>query len=417
MKIQDNFAGFSEDNQKVELKTLQREEGYRGVLDIDQYASSLMEQLSINDSTLDELGATLAMATTRKKRPGHVGAEQLAKNWRIGLEAAKRTLEATTQLAVRDFSTITGTRRLKWNHWLLHRKRIDCPVYTDVVYGRCKSLRGNEYASVYATAFHFIKVVALKEKSDAHFTLDEFFEEVGIPSVMISDNAKELTLGEFKQKLKRAQCKMHPIEAYTPNANLVEGVIRELKRHYRRVMEETGAPEVLWDYCLEWCAMIRSHTALNLRQLDGKVPATLISGDTKDISHLAEFGFYDWVWYIEHPTSTSNIGQEVTQEPSMQKKRLGRYLGPSNNVGGAMSSVVLTEKAQVKDKTSVFPLSIADINTESMKEKKKVYQAYLAKFLKHRIQGIKPKTRQTSQKKLEEELEAELKGWAAADTP
>ena len=82
-----------------------------------------------------------------------------------------------------------------------------------------------------------------------------------------------------------------------------------------------------------------------------------------------------------------------------------------------MSSVVLTEKAKVKDKTSVFPLSIADINTESIKERKKVYQAYLAKFLKHRIQGIKPRTRQTSQKKLEEELEAELKGWAAADTP
>ena len=141
---------------------------------------------------------------------------------------------------------------------------------------------------------------------------------------MISDGAKEQVQGQFRKKCRRAQCPLHPIEPYTPNANLVEGVIRELKRHYRRVMTETGAPEVLWDYCLEWCAHVRSNLALNIRKLDGQTPATMMTGDTADISHIAEFGWYDWVWYMD---IEGKPGQEATQQRSMQRKRLGRYLG------------------------------------------------------------------------------------------
>ena len=117
------------------------------------------------------------------------------------------------------------------------------------------------------------------------------FTEVGVPRVMIPDNAKELTKGDFRKKCRRAQCAIQLIEARTPNANIAEHVIREVMRHFWRVMSETGAPEILWDYCLEWCALIRSHTALNIRQLNGKTPATMMTGDTSDISFIvAEFG-------------------------------------------------------------------------------------------------------------------------------
>ena len=161
-----------------------------------------------------------------------------------------------------------------------------------------------------------------------------------------------------ERQCRRAQCPLHPIEPHTPNANLVEGVIRELKRHYRRVMTETGAPEVLWDYCLEWCAHVRSNLALNIRKLDGQTPATMMTGDTADISHIAEFGWYDWVWYMD---IEGKPGQEATQQRSMQRKRLGRYLGPSHNVGGAMCGMVMTERGQVLNRTSIFPLSVEDL--------------------------------------------------------
>ena len=89
------------------------------------------------------------------------------------------------------------------------------------------------------------------------------------PRAMIPDNAKELTEGDFKRKHNKAQCLIKPVEAYTPNANIAEHVIRELKRMHRRVIMSKGVPEVLWDYCFEWCSIIRSHTSANFRGLDG----------------------------------------------------------------------------------------------------------------------------------------------------
>ncbi len=66
-----------------------------------------------------------------------------------------------------------------------------------------------------------------------------------MPQAIIPDNAKELTLGNFQKKCRKAQCPILPIEAYTPNANMSEMTIRELKRLYRRIMIATGASEVL----------------------------------------------------------------------------------------------------------------------------------------------------------------------------
>ena len=45
-----------------------------------------------------------------------------------------------------------------------------------------------------------------------------------------------------------------PIEAYTPNANIAEHGVRELKRQYRKVMLATNSPECLWDCCMEHLA-------------------------------------------------------------------------------------------------------------------------------------------------------------------
>ena len=277
----------------LSLKAMQQEQRHHAALEVDRYAEALMQELGVTE--LGALGRKLATATTTKKRPGFVDAETLARHWRIGKEAAKRTIEATTQLAVRDFTHTTGGRRLKPSHWVLNHKRLESEVYTDTLIGKCKSLRGNNVAQIYATPFHYVRAFPLKSKKDAHESLDDFFHQVGVPQVIIPDNAKELTQSDFKKKCRKAQCPIHPIEAYTPNANIAEGVIRELKRHYRRVMLETAAPEVLWDYCLEWCALVRSHTALNIPKLNGRTPATMMTGDTSDISFLAEFGWYDWV--------------------------------------------------------------------------------------------------------------------------
>jgi len=48
-----------------------------------------------------------------------------------------------------------------------------------------------------------------------------------------------------------------PIEAYTPNKNIAEDGILELKRAYQRTMIATNTRACLWDLCLVHTALIR----------------------------------------------------------------------------------------------------------------------------------------------------------------
>ena len=377
-------------------------------LDVDRHAGSLMRELGVPDDEdsvqgIEAVARHVAMATTTKERAGFVDAQKLAKNWKIGFELAKKTLDATTQLAVRDFTHTSGGRRLKPLHWVLKQPRLSCEVYTDTLFGKCRSLRGNKCAQIFATPFHYVRAFPMKKEKEAHEALDMFFHQVGVPHVMVSDGAKAEKEGEFLKKCRKAQCPVHPTEPYTPNANLAEGVIREIKRHYRRVMVDTGAPEVIWDDCVEWVTLVRCHTALNIKQLDGMTPATMMTGDTSDISHLAEFGWYDWVWYID---IEGKSGQEATQSKSMERKKLGRYIGPSINVGDAMCGKVLTEKAERIHRTSIIPLSMEDQNSEAVKQRKKVFTDVLEAKLRDRIKAIKGS-------KTAKQLEREEREWLA----
>jgi hypothetical protein len=80
-----------------------------------------------------------------------------------------------------------------------------------------------------------------------------------------------------------------------------EGAIRELKKGVGRQMVQTKSPKVLWDYCVEREALVRSHTALNIFSLEGQVPETIMSGQTADISCLAEYKWYQWVKFHDSP--------------------------------------------------------------------------------------------------------------------
>ena len=332
------------------------------------------------DSYFDELEkkSVSLSAIQSKNKKGYVTPEVLSKRWKIGLETARRTLEKTTQMAVRDFTNKSGSRRLKPFHYQLKYPRLNVEMFTDTFIARMKSLMGNTCAQIYATSFHWVGVWPMKSKSEAHFTLDQLFSRVGVPRVIIPDNAKEMTQGQFRAKALRAQSTIHPIEAYTPNLNIAEDAIRELKRTYRRLMIDTRTPECLWDLCLVYTSYVRSHSALNIRGLNGDVPQTLLTGDTPDISFLVEFGWYDYVWYLSEPDEAMNV------------KFLGRYVGPSWDIGDVMCARILTEKGTLISRTSVFPLSDLDNNSDAIKQQKQKFEETLKEKLKDRYETSDP---------------------------
>lgn len=179
------------------------------------------------------------------KRKGTVTPTDLARRWYIGVEAARRTIERTTQRAVRDFAFTSGIRRLKATAYQLKYRHLRASVYTDTMYSKVKSLRQNTCAQIYVTSFYWCAVYPIQRQADAHYTLDSVvLRDVGVFNVIIPDNALELTKGEFRRKTLRAGAEMRPIEAYMHNQNLAELCIRELRRMYRKAMLTANAPQV-----------------------------------------------------------------------------------------------------------------------------------------------------------------------------
>ena len=123
-------------------------------------------------------------------------------------------------------------------------------------------------------------------------------------------------------------------------------------------MESKHIHKVFWDSCLVFCAKTRLSCCLNIPELKGQTPLTYLTGETTDISHLAEFGYFDMVWFI------SPEGPD-----SIQIKRLGRYTGPADSVGDALCATVCDEKLHEFHRTSVFPLSSEDkLNPDVIKK-------------------------------------------------
>ena len=100
-------------------------------------------------------------------------------------------------------------------------------------------------------------------------------------------------------------------------------------------MIRTGSPKTLWDHCIELEALVRSSTCNDIYMTDGEVPETIMTETTADISHISEFGWYDWVMFRDNTPTYPD-----------PKLILGRYLGPATDVGSALTAKILKANGQ-----------------------------------------------------------------------
>jgi Fe-S-cluster containining protein len=335
-----------------------------------------IERHGITSSTngLGDRYSIFGLKVTHRK--GTVTADELSRRWRCGLETARKTLNKTTQRAVRDFTDSRGMRRLKPTAYQLKYPRIRTELYTDTYYGPCVSLEGNKFCQIYASKYQWCRAFPMRDKKDAHLTQDKLFRTVGLPTAIIPDYALELTKGKFLKNAQRAQVHILPVEPYMHNLNFAETCIREVLRLYHRFMIARAIPKVLWDRCFVYCCEIRSHMALGHYDQEGECGATIIHGETADISHLVEFSFYDWIWFIS------------PKEAKYDRMMLGRWLGPSFDVGEALTFAVLTSSAEVVHRSSVLPLSVEERNSDETKILKVKFTEAIERKLGERAEGI-----------------------------
>ena len=70
----------------------------------------------------------------------------------------------------------------------------------------------------------------MTRKGEAHETLSLLFHRDGVPPTMVFDGSKEQCKGDFKRKLRKADCHARQNEPYSPWQQATEGCIRKLKR-------------------------------------------------------------------------------------------------------------------------------------------------------------------------------------------
>jgi hypothetical protein len=100
-------------------------------------------------------------------------------------------------------------------------------------------------------------------------------------------------------------------------------------------MLKKHSPKWLCDNCLELQVFIKSHTVGNEFWLKGKTPETMLSGEIAHISEFTEFEWYNWVKFRDKAV------------PYLEDKLvLGRYLGPSTDIGRAIRAKILKKNNQ-----------------------------------------------------------------------
>ena len=344
------IGAVSGTERKVSMDESNDHESHQRVLfDLDGFNNRLIGSVRVREAptsrevsqvgqvTLEDVPA--ARTFMSKERHTSVTAQDLSERWHIGVGQAMETLKRTTQRLVRSATMPLG-RRYRVDRFY-ERKRLPGDWSTDTLDGRVVSRDGNKFAQVFANKGYFAHIYPMDKKSKAGDALRLFCAEFGIPDRLTFDGSKEQTgTGtEFMKQIRKNDIDYHVTEPDRHNQNPAEGVIREIRKKWFRVMVRKRVPRRLWDYGMRWVCETMQRTSTTAGGLDGAIPLQGITGETEDISQWLDFGFYDRVWYHEN----AGLGE----------KKHGRWLGVSHRTGSLMSYYVLTETGHVITRTTV----------------------------------------------------------------
>ena len=91
----------------------------------------------------------------------------------IGIEAAKKSLAATTQRGVRSIPN-PATRRFKTQMAHLRYPRLHGTFYADIMESKVMSIDSHKYAHLIGNGRGFCKVYPMERKNETIHSLDDF---------------------------------------------------------------------------------------------------------------------------------------------------------------------------------------------------------------------------------------------------
>ncbi len=319
------------------------------------YISAISQFSTIADiSVLEDVPSPRTFLSSERKTD--VLPAALSEHWQIGMKQATQTLRVTTQRGVRS-AIQPLLRRYRTDRMFLPNCLRGQRFYTDTLFFSHKSLDGNTCAQVFSNDSLFASVYPMESKALAGDALKQFIADFGAMDEIVMDGAgKQVGKRTTMMKtVKKYDINYHITEPGRHNQNRAEGVIREIKKKWFRVMNKKEVPKRLWDYGIKWVSEIMRMTANSVRILDGRTPLEEVTGETPDISEYLDFGFYDYVWYMDSPGHSD--------------RSFGRWLGISHCVGSQMCYFVIKLNGKVESRTSVQRVTNLKLQTEEVKRR------------------------------------------------
>ena len=96
----------------------------------------------------------------------------------------------------------------------------------------------------------------------------------------------------------------------------------------------------------------------------------MVTGETSDISPICGLEWYEWVKYRDH----------IAPHPE-DKVKLGRYVGPSIDVGPAMSIKILKSNGQIEHHSSYRSLTPEEVISPVLKKEQEAFDAEIERRL------------------------------------
>ena len=119
-------------------------------------------------------------------------------------------------------------------------------------------------------------------------------------------------------------------------------------------MKKTNTPVRLWDYCWEYVTALKVLTATRHFMLDERTPFEKVYGHTPNITEYIQYRWYEWIWFYD-----------IIE---LNKKSLGRWLGPSLHVGELHTSYILAESVKVITRSTTRPITTEEYESQEVKD-------------------------------------------------
>ena len=319
-------------------------------------------------SSLDALSSEISSTTASKPTKG-VTPQFLSKIWHINTDLASKVIDQSTQLQ-RQGGDNDLSRLLSTNDRMLRYRRINSQFFSDTFFVTAagKSTRGFTCAQMFVSDKGFVAIYPMRSKSEFQDALHQFCKEIGVPTTLVVDPAREQTKKSVRKFCHQVGTTLRVLEESTQWANRAELYIGMFKEAVRQDLSRSNAPLSLWDYCVERRARIHNVTPKNLFQLNGSNPTSATFGTQPDISNICQFDWYEWCYYRE-------VGS--VQFP-FQRRKLGRVLGPFKNEGNEMCQAVLNINGNVVPRRTVTRLTTEELHSPAEIAKRKAFDDAIA---------------------------------------